>query len=209
MKIEKIKNEQKTYDINIYDNNKKLMIMYGGNGDLYWMIYDFESENDIITFEITKENYEIYKEFEMLYDAIKKHNIHKVQTYELEMCETQEDIKELYSHVSRMNRRLADDNSYKLLYRDEVISWHSDSTVYEDTNIVKIYKIDDSFILEFILYNKDMADENAIRFNNSRSRYKPFNACFMNMHHNLQNYDTDYHQIHIEEYLYQKRLEYK
>ena len=48
-----------------------------------------------------------------------------------------------------------------------------------------------------------------IRFRNSGSRYDPFNIVFMRMFLKLQQVDdiNDFgHQIHIEEFLYQKRL---
>ena len=45
----------------------------------------------------------------------------------------------------------------------------------------------------------------SIRFRNSGSRYEPFNICFMQMYNELKNYDSNCHQIHIEEYLYKQK----
>ena len=72
----------------------------------------------------------------------------------------------------------------------------------------------DIFIIEFTTqeyikgYDHDFNSPNyiPIRFRNSGSTYTPFNNVFMGMFNQLQEYDPNYHQIHIEEYLYQKKL---
>ena len=53
----------------------------------------------------------------------------------------------------------------------------------------------------------DIPGTMGIRFRNSGSRYMPFNAVFMRMFREMQNIDdvNDYgHQMHMEEYLYEK-----
>ena len=46
-----------------------------------------------------------------------------------------------------------------------------------------------------------------VRFRNSGSYYEPFNCVFMRMYNNLQKVDPKYHQIHMEELGYVKKLE--
>ena len=45
-----------------------------------------------------------------------------------------------------------------------------------------------------------------VRFRNSGSSYDPFNIPFMKFFNKLQEYDPEYHQIHIEEVILQKKL---
>ena len=54
-----------------------------------------------------------------------------------------------------------------------------------------------------------MVNSVSIRFRNSGSRYNPFNIIFMKMFNKLQEYNPEYHQIHIEELEYQKKLTLK
>ena len=44
---------------------------------------------------------------------------------------------------------------------------------------------------------------------NSGSRYSPHNIVFMRMFNELQEYYPEYHQIHMEEIEYQKKLQLK
>ena len=79
MQVKLVKNDNLTYDIKLIDGSKKLTIMYGGNGDLYWSLVndDWEGFYEGITdyFDITKENYEVYKSFEVLLLDIQTINI--------------------------------------------------------------------------------------------------------------------------------------
>ncbi len=74
-----------------------------------------------------------------------------------------------------------------------------------------------SFLIEFYTqasikgYDEDFHTPRhiPIRFRNSGSRYSPFNTVFMKMYNDLKEIDdiNDYgHQIHIEEYIYTKKL---
>lgn len=203
MKIKKLKSYLGCYDIVLEKSKKILRIIYGGNGDLYWTAYDLNSETNKVIFEITQEDHELYKLFDELYESIKNHQIYKVDQNELDFCETETEKQKLYESVKKRNQDLPSYSNYDLLYKDGVISWHSDSTTYEDANVVNISKADEKIILEFILYNKDMADEDSIRFCNSGSRYKPFNLPFMNMFNQLQEYNPE---ISADEQGYQKKL---
>ena len=48
-----------------------------------------------------------------------------------------------------------------------------------------------------------------VRFRNSGSRYDPFNCVFMRFYQRLQEVDPNYHQVHIEELIYRKKLKRK
>jgi hypothetical protein len=74
MEVIKSKSEVGTYDISIKENdNKNLSLVWGGNGDLYWILdnlEDIDVKEDPMydSFCITKENYALYSLFEELYD---------------------------------------------------------------------------------------------------------------------------------------------
>lgn len=96
---------------------------------------------------------------------------------------------------------------YNLLFNNNVISWHNDDYDYDEGNIVNIIKEDEQFIIDFKFREKNVIySSSGIRLRNSGSRYSPFNILFMKMYNKLQNYDTEYHQMNIEEYIYQKSL---
>lgn len=84
MQVKLVKNDNLTYDIKLIDGSKNLTIMYGGNGDLYWSFVndDWVSFYEGITdhFDITKENYEVYKSFESLLLNIKAISIREELT---------------------------------------------------------------------------------------------------------------------------------
>ena len=99
------------------------------------------------------------------------------------------------------------------MFDGKTIEWHSDDDRYERSDCVKINKVDDTFVLEFI--RPSITEDNfiyrtpgciSIRFRNSGSTYDPYNMIFMRMFNKLQEYDPDYHQIHIEELTYRKTL---
>lgn len=57
--------------IALMEKSKKLELVFSNNGDLYWVIRDKNNSN-MKLFEITKEDYQIYELFELLYNDIKK-----------------------------------------------------------------------------------------------------------------------------------------
>ena len=194
MEVQKIKSGFGYDDIVLIQDNLKLKIELGFNGDLYWYIQYSEKQENKVTFEISKKESEMYNIFSELYEIIKNREIYKVNSYELEFCETEEEKKELYERKRNLNENASVYINYNLLFQDKTISWHSDSTIYDEANIVNISKTEEKIILEFILYNKDMADEDSIRFSNSGSRYKPFNLVFMEMFQKLQQINLSYNK---------------
>jgi len=207
LEIKRYQDERNTFDYFIKNEENTFRIFFGGNLDLYFCVNrkDYENDNEIINFEITKENYVLYSLFEQLYDKIISCEIHTIDKFELEMYDKDE-IIEKENIYKELNKELKDSYVYKNLVKNNVISWRHDDQIYEEANILNIYKEEEKFRLEFILQSKEWSTFIDVRFRNSGSRYNPFNMVFMQFYNKLQEYDPEYHQIHIEEYLYQKKL---
>ena len=219
MKVRLIQNDFQTTDVYLIEENKTLLITFAGNGDLYWVIQNKACGENVKYsfdyFDISKDNYEVYSLFEQLFSDIKNINICENKEFPL-YVETDEEKKEYLENLELEKEmyRKSNMSHYNDLYDGvDTITWHSDETAYEVSNIVKIKKMDNIFRVEFSSQpNIDGYDEElnqpgymSIRFCNSGSRYAPFNILFMRMFNKLQEVDdvNDYgHQIHIEEYLY-------
>lgn len=216
MEVKCYQNEYHSKDYTIINNEKKLQIMYGGTLDLYMRLIspNLKEELSSDTFEITKENYFIYSLFEQLYDDIRLCNFYHVDENDLLWCDTKEEIEALYSNIKRRNEELKNSVVYKSIFDGNSVIWYSDEYIHDETDILKITKEDDKYILEFKEQRLPEPDSDrwripgsiCIRFRNSGSYQKPFNLTFMRMYQKLQEYDPEYHQIHVEEYVYQKKL---
>lgn len=208
LNIKKVNSEYDSYDIIINDGTKDLNILFGGNGDLYFFInkLNFEDTEQIVNFEITKENYFLFSSFEELYNKIINCNIYKLDEMELPHADDEE-ILERTNMYAEWNEDLKSSIEYRKLVNNGIISWRHDEQIYEEANILNIYKEEEKYRLEFILMSKEISHYIDIRFRNSGSRYIPFNRVFMELYRKLQTYNPEYHQIHMEEYMYQKKLE--
>ncbi len=202
MLVKLVKNDNKTYDIKLIDGSKKLTIMYGGNGDLYWSLINddwdvfFEGITDY--FDITKENYEVYRAFEVLLLDIQKINISGEVTNFPVGVETEEEQREylLKFEAEKENYRKYNMANYNNLYDAEnnEVTWISDELAEEVANEVTISKQDEIIRLSFKTkpsiagYDRNYFDFGmiSIRFRNSGSRYRPFNLIFMRMFNELQ-----------------------
>ena len=170
MQVKLVKNDNLTYDIKLIDGSKNLTIMYGGNGDLYWSLVndDWVSFYEGITnhFDITKENYEVYKSFESLLLYLKAISIREELT------------------------------NYNKLYdvKSNEVTWISDKLIEEVANEVTISKQSEVIRLSFktkpwvLGYDRNYFEFGmiSIRFRNSGSRYRPFKLIFMNLFNELQ-----------------------
>ena len=201
--------------ISFQEFEKQFDVSFGGNLDLYWTIRS-KNDSDCHEFIITKENYEVYKLFEELFDDIENIKIYTEPTipFYIETDEAkQEYINEL--EYEKNKYRLYNHSNYNELFDKEnnTITWYSDETNHEVANILKIKKEKESFRLEFSIqpykegYDRDFNSLNyiPIRFRNSGSSYEPFNVIFMRMYEKMKQIDDINvygHQIHIEEYLY-------
>lgn len=214
--------EESEFGLNVFleDSCKYICFSFGGNGDLYWSIHSKNKDDNY--FVITKENYNLYSLFLQLYNDIENINIFDVNDVPL-FIETKEEIdeyiKQRREHIEYQKykcRNLNGSNYNELFNKDKnTITWYSDETAREVANILKIIKCDDYFRIEFYIqphikgYDEDFHTKNyiPIRFRNSGCRYDPFNIVFMKMYncmHLLDDINDIGHQIHIEEYLYDK-----
>lgn len=187
MEIIKKEGYNNTYNICLNDCNKDLLISFKQNFDLCWTIFYKENEEvkNKIKFEITKENYYIYNLIDSLYNNIKN--------YKIADWYNENELKTNYK-----------DNDIKL-YNKGKVSWHCDSFQYNKGNILNIYPSKEKYIIEFENVRKVFYDMCSVTISNSGSRYNPFNILFMNMFLELQKYNPEEHQIHIEEYIYNKK----
>ena len=222
MDITRIKsNNENRYDYEMKQDNKILRISFGGNLDLYWNITNLENNDSYEkayeetlheTFLITTENYYIYSLFEELINDVIECNVFEPIKEEHLADKPNflyQGIKELYKlEIEKLKRNYR----YTMLYDGESIEWLSDEEPYEIANTVKITKLEDNILLEFIRPPLKLKEQMTnikvtvgIRFRNSGSRYNPFNVVFMRMYNKLQNYNPDYHQIHLEETYHQKQ----
>ena len=181
--------ETETYDLELIKGNKFLKFIFGGNGDL--CISLLAEDN---SFEITKENSEIYKKFDKLYNSIKDCKI--VDDMVLDT-----DINSFSS--DNISKRIKNTQAYKNLFADNNINYHSDNQIYEDSTILKISKQEDNYTLEFIPNEDDYIP--SIEITNSGSRYGLLHIPFMHLYNALCKIDCTYHQIDIDEYMYVKK----
>lgn len=221
----KERNDGNYYDIKLSRGNKTLSIFFGGNLDLYFSLEKFDNDP---TFIIGKDNYEIYTLFDELYNNIVNAKIYEKLTdkelnfiiliSELEEEDDHQKIAEELKRREKYERNLRKSTQYINLIQDGVIIWKSDEYFDEIAPFIKIKKQENSFILEFgkpIILDEYKNDADlmlmdpkriTVRFRNSGSRYEPFNIIFMKLYQRLCKLEYDHHQIHIEEYLIQERI---
>ena len=201
----------KTKDVNGYDRfkvtteNGSFDIIFGGNLDLYWSYWSEENFKDwplSKTFTITKENYFLYQKIDELYKNIKEHRPYPLTdkgNYPFL-------FEELNSRNSNESKKV--DYAYEKLFQNNIIKWYSDDAPLEEASRVEINKLEEAFTITFYQGKEEYDFPTfSVRFSNSGSRYHPYNFAFMNMYNGLSEYDPNYHQIHIEEYLYNEKLQ--
>lgn len=201
----------KTKDADGYDRfkitteNGSFDIMFGGNLDLYWSYWpedDFEDWPLSKTFTITKENYFLYQKIDELYKNIKEHRPYPKTD--------KDDYTFLFEELNLRNSNESKkvDYAYEKLFQNNIIKWYSDDMPLENASSLEIKKQEDTYSITFFRGTEEYDFPTySVRFRNSGSRYHPYNFTFMNMYNGLSEYDPNYHQIHIEEYLYNKKLQ--
>ena len=191
--IEKNKNNSGYDTFDIVTNGGRFQISYEANLDLYWKYICDNDSKDIKAFKITKENYYIYEAIDNLWTAVKDNMPYYNYPYETE---------ERYNVKPNIGKTS--------LYNGHEIRWYSDDFAHLDSaSNFAIRKFDDYYM---IIFTKSYAEPSsgyfyrtyAVRINSSGSRYEPYHIPFMAMYQKLKEYDPDYHQIHIEEYLYEE-----
>jgi len=181
-----------TYDLEFDKNGKILRFIFGGNGDL---CIDLFSDGEDNSFEITKENNEIYKLFDKMFNSISNCQIVEDFDFDIEMG---------FNPADETNKEIKNSQIYKELFFKNSINYHSDNYVYEEATILKIEQSQDKYILNFISKEKDIMP--FIEVTNSGSRYGLLHIPFMYLYNDLCKIDPDYHQIDIEEYAYVKKM---
>lgn len=186
VEINKKKDENGYDNFRIRTDDESFDIIFGGNLDLYWAYWPKQNVKNwpvSKTFTITKENYFLYQKLDELYIRIKE--------------------KRPYPKIE-----IEEDYTFEKLFQNGVIEWYSDDAPMEEASKVEIKKLEESYAITFYQGKLDYGFPTyTVRFRNSGSRYNPYNLAFMNMYYGLGEYNPDYHQIHIEEYLYYKKLQ--
>ena len=202
VEINKIKDVEGYDRFKITTENGSFDIMFGGNLDLYWYYWPEENYKDwplAKTFTISKENYFIYQKLDELYKNIKEQKPYQSKD---------ENVSTVFDSSKLINESPSAQYSYKNLFQNGIIKWYSDDAPLEEASMLEIKSQEDKYIITFHQGKEDFGFPTyAIRFRNSGSRYEPYNLAFMNMYNSLSEYNPNYHQIHIEEYLYNKKLQ--
>lgn len=182
MEIKKVENNMNCFDIWVKEDNKELKIMYGRNLDLYMIMSNGrlipDNENTKISIDITKENPQLYDNFDKLYNSIISGNVF-------------EDKKGDFSYY------LESYEYQKLVDENKNITWISDNGIaeYEDRFTISKHG-DDAYRLTFFRNDKTQEfgfkDHTGIsvRISTSGSRYNHFYCPFMFMFQRLQDIDT-------------------
>lgn len=193
------------YAFDIVTDEGCFIIEYRGNLDLYFRCQYQGSIlkcEDKLDFYITKENYYLYSLFDTLYNRVKNYEIFSNDQNEKSHNEfwLEEDVD--------TNQRIRERDTYnpRRLFQNNCIKWHSDDYNYEDASVLEIGKLEDMYQITFHK-GKEWGDffTYAVRIRTHGSRYGYFCMVFMDLYHALCHYDEEYHQIHMEEYLYQKK----
>lgn len=210
IEIKKLENRNGYDAIQIKTEEGTFEISYQGNLDLYWR-YLYQGsilkQAETKSFFITKENYFIYQLFEELYTNINAGIPFAKDREKLETNEIWQLAPSKEENPNYIDSTL--ENKHQLLCINNTIDWHSDDAEYNKASRVVIQKMPAAYQITFVKSKEDIYNNLfmtfSVRFSNSGSRYDPFNYNFMNMYNKLIDYDLDYHQIHIEEYLYQQK----
>lgn len=163
------------YDIILKKDGKTLSIIFARVLDLYMIIEDGNKvpvgEYKEIDFDINTDDGFVYTLFDNLYNDIINCNI---------MGDKPNKKNKVENHMLHEYNLLVD--------KDKNINWVSDEGIYEEEDIMRISKLDNSYKLTFIRTDKRRSygfkspDGIYIRLSNSGSRYTPFNVIFMRMY---------------------------
>lgn len=194
------------YNYFFTNGEDELGIIFGGNGDLYFTS-GFHHDKDETKFIVDKQHMFLYSLLEDMFADYERCEIFKIGRLK---CHTREEYKKRIEQIDEMNQNLRDSEVYKSVYSNNTITWVSDdsmSTDIEESNTVKIVKEEDKFVFNFTYNEKELISSRSIRFRNSGSRFEPFNLIMMKFFNKLQEYVPEYHQIHLEEFAYDKSIQ--
>ena len=212
MIVEKIENENNTFDIVLKDDNNALTICIDDNGDLLWKIYRSSNNYDEVTVEtfiISNENEEVFNAFEKLY-----HDISNIVLHENDCPPRIKTIGELLQY-KKDKYKFVKYNLYHynelFSHKERLITLFSDGKKHEVANYLQIKKYDDCYQLDFKTRprlegyeNEDTSEEIIVRISRSRSHYLEFSGIFMRLFNELQKIDDLKkigHQYTLSEYM--------
>ena len=195
--------DDSSYDYQIKEGNQALQIVFAGNLDLYFRLVPNRPvglENVSFSFDITKENFEIYTIFEALYQEVMEGKVF-------------DDPREF--SCLHIDRDYKETEEYKRLVHGKKIEWISDDGPRELEDRMTIEPGEDCYHLTFYRNDKPL-DAGfkghhgiSVRIRNSGSWYSPFNCIFMKAYQRLQHIDPDYQQITFDELEYMEKQKQK
>lgn len=211
MKLEKSFNNGYGY-ITLINGKQKLSIMYAPNLDLYFVVENASS------FIITKEDYQIYELFLKLYETIISADVFNQSSFNYYITEflghfdnefiSYEDYLKKTKKSLEFKRK---QNYYTSLVNNGKIVWKCDDyphdigpsfKITKDTGLIKITFDKGDTEKQDLFHPKNRT---TVRIRTSGSAYNYFYVPFMTLFKELKELEID-DQIHIEEYLYTKKL---
>lgn len=211
MKLEKSFNNGYGY-ITLINGKQKLSIMYAPNLDLYFVV---ENASSLI---ITKEDYQIYELFLKLYETIISADVFNQSSFDYYITEflghfdnefiSYEDYLKKTKKSLEFKRK---QNYYTSLVNNGKIVWKCDDyphdigpsfKITKDTGLIKITFDKGDTEKQDLFHPKNRT---TVRIRTSGSAYNYFYTPFMTLFKELKELVLD-DQIHIEEYLYTKKL---
>ena len=211
MELEKSFNNGYGY-ITLTNSKKKLTIEYAPNLDLYFVVEDTSE------FVITKEDYQIYELFSKLYETIISADVFNQSSFDYYMSEflghfgnkfiSYEDYLKKTKKSLECKRK---QNYYAELVNNGKIVWKCDDYPHDIGPSFEISKCTDIFKITFDKGDTEKQDlfhpknRTTVRIRTSGSAYNYFYIPFMMLFKELIELVL-IDQIHIEEYLYTKKL---
>lgn len=206
------------------EDGTNLKIHFAGNLDLYFNIYGYKNEPELL---IGKDNYEVYMIFDQLYYEI-MHGLIKSYHTERDMILNKCEMEDLdyHEHLKEFERKYKIERFNNILeanelgiIKDECIKWSSDDFSKDVAPYFEIIKLENAYKIVFGVpkYERDLTDEESfllpeigdfisVRIRNNGSSNKKFNVPFMRMYKRLLELSNEYSQIHIEEYFIDERM---
>ena len=198
--------------ITLTNGKKKLIIEYAPNLDLYFVVEDTSE------FVITKEDYQIYELFSKLYETIISADVFNQSSFNYYMSEFLGHFGNKfisYEDYSKMNERkfeiIKKQDYYTNLVNEGNIVWKCDDYPHDIGPSFEISKCTDIIKITFDKGDTEKQDlfhpknRTTVRIRTSGSAYNYFYIPFMMLFKELKELVL-INQIHIEEYLYTKKL---
>lgn len=198
--------------ITLTNGKKKLIIEYAPNLDLYFVVEDTSE------FVITKEDYQIYELFSKLYETIISADVFNQSSFDYYINEflghfgnkfiSYEDYLKKTKKSLEFKRK---QNYYADLVNNGKIVWKCDDYPHDIGPFFEISKCTDIIKITFDKGDTEKQDlfhpknRTTVRIRTSGSAYNYFYIPFMMLFKELKELVL-INQIHIEEYLYTKKL---